>query len=110
MVVIVAVVGKTFRKLLRHVVLRSFEDGDAAVRVNATLRAADRADASGNRHVDLVRIRIGGDGMRIPSGDGLVCRDNVRIRLDVAAGLLIAMPEAWRFSVDNTEQLVRPDR
>jgi hypothetical protein len=66
------------------------------------VQAANRADAGGNRHVDLVGYGIGSDGMGIAAGDGLVCRYNVRIRLDFAAGLVV-VSETGRVGIDDAE-------
>ena len=57
---------------------------------------------AGNRHVDLVGHGIGSDGMGIVAGNTLVCRDHVRVRLDVAAGLLVAA-KAGQVGIDDTE-------
>src|ERR1035438_841155 len=91
-------------QLFEHVVIRAFENRDAAVRVNSAVQAANRADAGGNRHVDLVGYGIGSDGMGIAAGDGLVCRYNVRIRLDFAAGLVV-VSETGRVGRDGAQSV-----
>jgi hypothetical protein len=45
--------------------------------------------------------------MGIAAGDGLVCRYNVRIRLDFAAGLIV-VPEAGRAADAVTNQVYVP--